>query len=104
MLPVKIRSTGCYIPTTKVESTDLDQRFGFHPGRVEELTGIRTRYYGNELEPSTFMGARAVTDALQRADLSMKQIDALISVSSTSAQLIPCTASLILQELGELDA
>lgn len=104
MLSVKIRSTGCYIPSTKVESTELDQRFGFQPGHVENLTGIRTRYYGNELETSPYMGARAVIDALHRADLSMKHVDALISVSATSAQLIPCTASLILRELGELDA
>ena len=97
MLSVKIRSTGCYIPSTKVDSTELDQRLGFQPGHVEELTGIRTRYYGNELDTSPYMGARALIDALQRIDLSIKQIDALISVSGTSAQLIPCTASLILR-------
>lgn len=104
MLSIKIRSSGCYIPSVKVDSTELDQRFGFQPGHVENKTGIRTRYYANELETSPYMGARAVIDALQRADLCMKQVDALISVSATSAQLIPCTASLILQELGELDA
>jgi 3-oxoacyl-[acyl-carrier-protein] synthase-3 len=104
MLPVKISSTGCYIPTRRVESTELDIRFGFKPGQIEELTGVGTRYYGNETETAPYMGARAVADALQRADLSIGQLDAVISVSGTSAQLIPCTASLILQEMGELDA
>ena len=104
MLPVKIRATGAYIPCTAVHSTELDARFGCPPGHVEELTGIRTRYYGNELETAPYMGAKAVGDALQRADLSIKQLDALVSVSGTSAQLIPCTASLILRDLGELDA
>jgi len=104
MLPVKISSTGCYIPSRKVESTELDRRFGFRPGQVEELTGVRTRYYGDEFETAPYMGARAVSDALGRAGLSIKQIDALIAVSGTPAQLIPCTASLVLQEMGELDA
>lgn len=104
LLSVKIQSTGCYIPSTKVMSTALDERFGLQPGQVEELTGIRTRYYGNELETSPYMGARAVVDALRRADLSIKHVDALVSVSGTAAQLIPSTASLILRELGQLDA
>src|SRR5262245_34324714 len=104
MLPVKIRATGCYIPSHAVDSTQLDARFGFKPGQVEELTGIRTRYYSNESESSPYVGAKAVTHALERGELSMKQLDALVSVSGTSAQLIPCTASLILRELGELDS
>jgi len=101
---VKISATGCYIPSLKVDSSELDGRFGLEPGFVERATGIRTRYYGNETETSPYMGARAVADALRRGGLSMKGIDALISVSSTQAQLLPCTASLILGELGELDS
>jgi 3-oxoacyl-[acyl-carrier-protein] synthase-3 len=34
----------------------------------------------------------------------MKEVDALISVSGTQAQLVPCTASLVLEELGDLDS
>lgn len=104
MLPVRIRSTGSYIPSVRVDSTDLDQRFGVAPGQVEQLTGIRTRYYCNEAETAPYIGAKASLDALRRADLSMKQIDALISVCGVSPQLVPCAASLILREMGELDA
>jgi len=103
-LPVKISATGGYIPSLKVDSTELDGRFGFQAGFVERATGIRTRYYGNETETAPYMGARAVADALRRGDISMKEIDALISVAGTQAQLVPCTASLILEELGELDS
>ena len=102
-LPVKIRSTGCFIPSDQVDSSELDRRFGLEPGFVEQATGIRTRYYANEEESSPYMGANAVADALRRCDMSMKDVDALISVSGTYAQLIPCTASLILEALGELD-
>ena len=101
---MKIRSTGCYIPSVKVDSSKLDRKFRVAPGSVERATGIRTRYHANRVETSPYMGARAVLDALHRGGLSMKDVDAVISVSGTAAQLLPCTASLILEELGELDS
>ena len=104
MLPVRIVSTGCYIPSIRVDSTELDRRFGVQPGEVERLTGVRTRYNSNEQETAPYMGARAALEALRRADLSFKDIDALVSVTGTSPQLVPCAASLILKEMGELDA
>lgn len=104
MLPVRIRSTGCCIPSIRVESTDLDRQFGFEPGRVEALTGVRTRYYSNELETAPYLGAKAAAEALQRAELTLRDVDALIALYATSPQLVPFAASLILREMGELDA
>ncbi|MBI3898860.1 MAG: hypothetical protein HY308_11260 [Gammaproteobacteria bacterium] len=101
MLPVKIVSTGCYIPSVKVPSTDFDEKFDLEPGTVEKKTGIRTRYYGNEVEISPYMGGKAVKAALDRAQLTLDDVDALISVSGGPAQGLPCTASLILAELDE---
>jgi 3-oxoacyl-[acyl-carrier-protein] synthase III len=100
MLPVKIVSTGCYIPSVKVLSTELDRKFGLEPGTVEEKTGVHARYYGNEIETSPYMGAKAVKAALDHAHLTIDDIDALVSVSGSAAQLLPCTASLIVAALG----
>jgi len=100
MLPVKIVSTGCYIPSTRVLSSELDVKFGIEIGTVEKKTGIHTRYYGNETETSPYMGAQAVKAALDRAQLTLDDIDAVVSVSGTAAQLLPCTASLIVAALG----
>jgi 3-oxoacyl-[acyl-carrier-protein] synthase-3 len=101
---VKITAAGRYIPSVRVDSSDLDRKFGLAPGTVERATGVCTRYYGAEGESAPYMGARAVTQALERAGVSLAEVDALISVSGTHAQLVPCTASLVLEAMGELDA
>lgn len=104
MLPVRIRSTACCIPSLRVDSTELDRRFGFEAGRVEALTGIRTRYYSNEAETAPYLGAKAALQALRHADLTLRDVDALIALYATSPQLVPCAATLILRDMGELDA
>jgi 3-oxoacyl-[acyl-carrier-protein] synthase III len=104
VLPVRIVSTGCCIPSIRVESSELDRRFGVEPGQVERLTGIRTRYYSNETETAPYLGAKAAAGALVRAGLALKDVDALVSVNATAPQLVPCAASLVLREMGELDA
>lgn len=100
MLPIRIVATGCYIPSIQVPSTELDRRFGVEIGTVEKKTGVAVRYYGNDEETSPVMGARAVRAALDRAGLTIRDVDVIVSVSGTAAQLLPCTASLILAELG----
>lgn len=98
---VKITAMGSYIPKKKVLSVDLDEKLGLAAGTLENLSGVKSRYYVGEGETASKMGAMACMAALENAHLKYEDIDAIICASGTYEQPIPCTAALIQKALGK---
>jgi len=100
MLPIKIFGLGHYLPKKQITSLELDQRLNLTPGSVEKKSGIKVRYFANETETTSAMGAIAAKHALDDAGLKLNDIDVIIGACGIGEQAIPCTAALIQKKLG----
>lgn len=100
MLAVKIAGTGHYLPVKRVLSSELDERLNLPLGSVEKKSGLIVRHFASPDETTSYMGAQAALKALESANLSIHDIDGIISACGVSEQAIPCTAALIQRQLG----
>lgn len=98
--PVKIVATGKYLPDNPVTAADLEARMGLEPGWVERHSGVKVRYFANG-ETASQMGAIAAQRALDAAGLRYEDLDAIVGVSGTQEQAIPCGAALVQRALGQ---
>ncbi len=103
--PIKILGTGEYLPVRCMDSASFDQKWQRPAGWTAQQTGICKRYFAdNKEESSSYMAARAAQDALAAAQLSVNDIDCIISACSVMEQAIPCSAVLIQKQLGLADS
>ncbi|AWB45634.1 beta-ketoacyl-ACP synthase III [Paenibacillus sp. CAA11] len=103
MRRIRIIGTGKYLPAKEVTSEDLDIITGKSPGWVYKKSGVKVRHYAEE-ETVSQMGAKAAMAALEHAGLSLSDVDCMICASSIPEQPIPCTASIIQNEMGYGDS
>lgn len=103
MNKVKILSMGQYLPENIVFSEEFDKKFNLELGTAERKTGIKKRHYVKN-ETLAYMGAKAAVDAIEKANINLKDIDCIISASGVGQQPIPSTASLFQKELGLEDS
>ena len=96
--PLKIVSTGCYLPKKIVSGFDIDRILGLTPGQSTQMSGVKERRYVTN-ETNSIMGAYALMNALERTPYRFEDLDALICASGSIEQAIPCTAALIQREL-----
>lgn len=97
---VTVLGTGVQMGGRKVDASEVDKLIGRRHGWVAHRTGVISRYFINGEETAAKLGAAAIRQALSKAKLSLADVDALICASGTMQQPIPCTAALILKELG----
>lgn len=100
--PLKILSTGMYLPKRVVTGFEVDEKLGLSHGKSEEMTGIAERRYVTD-ETASQMGAFAIMGALEKSGLRYEEIDAIICASGTQEQALPCTASLVQRALKRED-
>jgi len=95
---VKITSMGTYLPQ-QVESADIESRHQIQPGWSRKYSGVDSRHHATT-ETIGFMGARAAEDALDKGNISIADIDMLISAGGTYDYPLPNQASVIKNELS----
>jgi 3-oxoacyl-[acyl-carrier-protein] synthase III len=99
-IALAILGTGEYAPAHRMSSASLDERLGKTPGWSERHTGVAERGVAGADETVITMGAAASRRAVEKAGMSVSDLDAIIAVGSIPAQAIPCTAVLLQRELG----
>lgn len=99
-LPIKIIATGKALPQRQVTSAELDIFLNKKAGFVENKSGIIHRYYVDESDSTVSLAAAALKDAMKNANLGPSAIDLLICSSAVPQQILPCTASFILEQAG----
>lgn len=101
--PINIRivSTGKYLPTKQITAEDMDKRLGYPLGTSLNTSGVLTRYFIDENETASQMGATAASQALQKANLTISDIDCIVCCSATHEQGMPTTAALISEQFGD---
>lgn len=98
-IPLRIASTGSFLPPRIVTSDEVDTRTGMTPGWTQRHTGVLQRRHVDG-ETSAQMGAEALRDAMSDSGWAGAMPDLLLGASGTPHQPIPCTAALIAAELG----
>jgi len=91
---------GHYLPQRQVSSSQLEQKLGLEAGWILRTNGVRYRHYVNEEETGAFMGAQALREALENAQIAFEELDLIIEASGSFDFPIPHNACLIPRELG----
>ena len=102
--PIKIVSTGHYVPKNRISSEQLEKELNIEKGWSDAHNGIQFRHKANEKESGAYMGAMALQVALQKADLEFEDLDLLIEASGSFDFPVAHNACLIPIELDKLDA
>jgi len=96
-LPCRIISTGKYLPKQVLSST-IESNHGLPEGWSSKFSGVNSRHQVSH-ENVAFMGARAAESALEKANLTIEDIDVVISANTSYDQPLPNKASLLLHEI-----
>lgn len=99
---IRITGLGIYLPERVVTNEELEQKLNLPRGWIEQRTGVLERRYATH-ETSVSQAVAASKQALENAQLTVYDIDAIIGASSFPHQAIPCTAALVQRDLGAPD-
>ena len=101
MLRSKIAGIGKYLPSNVVTNDDLSQVMETTDAWVQERTGIQERRYGKKhKETTTTMGARAAEIAIERAGITVEDIDFIVFATLSPDYYFPGCGVLLQRELG----
>lgn len=91
---------GVEVPERVLTNYDLEQMVETTDEWIRERTGISERRIADDRDNTTTLGLRAARKALNRANISPRDLDLIIVATSTPASLFPATANLIQDRLG----
>ena len=100
MIRSTVRSIGSALPKRCVKNADLENIVETNDEWIVQRTGIRQRYIAGDGETTASLGAAAAQDALDRAGLTIADIDMIIVATATPDNTFPATAVDIQQRLG----
>lgn len=95
--PIKIVAMGTYLPR-KVSSSELESRYGIPNGWSLKYSGVANRHHVSD-ETNGFMGARAAEKALKNANMTLDDIDLIVSAGGSFDYIIPNQASIIKNQM-----
>ncbi len=95
--PVKIIASGKYLPQ-KVDSAQIEAKFQMPLGWSEKYSGVKSRHHVT-FESNGFMGARALEEAMAKANIEPKDLDLIISAGATFDYPLPNQSCIIKHEL-----
>lgn len=102
--PLKIIGMGKYLPYRRVSAMELEERHDIPKGWILKHSGVEYRHYAADFETCAYMGARALEEALQKANLVFEDLDLIVSASGSFDYPIPHRACWIPKEMGKLEA
>lgn len=95
-----ITGWGWHSPERVLTNRDLEGFIDTSDEWILTRTGIRNRHLAATGETTSVMATIAARHALEKAQLSARDIDLVICATTTPDYLLPATACLIQQELG----
>ncbi|HSM15707.1 MAG TPA: beta-ketoacyl-ACP synthase III [Gemmatimonadales bacterium] len=83
---------GVAVPDRVLTNTDLEKMLDTSHEWIVERTGIRERHIANEDESVAMLAEQACRDAMAKAGIGPKDVDAIILGTATPDRLLPATA------------
>lgn len=103
LLGVQIVASGSYVPDEVVTNADLERRYGFDSGWIEQRTGILERRHAHLDQATSDLCVEASKRAIRAARVDPREIDLVICGTFSPDFYCPSTACLVQDRLG-LDA
>ena len=100
MPKARITSVGCYTPPRLLTNDDLSHMVETNDSWIVERTGIRQRHIAPPEMATSDMAVEASRVALQRANVSAEELDAILVCTVTPDHMFPSTACLVQHALG----
>ncbi len=100
MIRSVVRGFGASLPKRVMTNRDLESLVETSDEWIVQRTGIKQRYIAGEGETTASLGAAAAQQALDRAGLTVADIDLIICATSTPDNTFPATAVNIQNRLG----
>jgi 3-oxoacyl-[acyl-carrier-protein] synthase-3 len=97
---VGIRAIGGYLPERVVTNEDLEKTLDTTSAWIEEHIGIRTRRWAAPDQWTSDLGAAALTDACERADVDLDSVDLVICGTYTPDHMSPPAAIALMRKAG----
>lgn len=99
--PVKISTITTALGSRKISNEELLQDIdGWEPADVMKRTGIETRYWIDEDESAISLATKAATELLEKENLLINDIDAIICSTGTPSATSPSIACSVLYNLS----
>lgn len=96
-----LKSIGAYAPSGVLTNHDLEKMIDTTDEWIQKRTGIKERRIASEDELTSDLGIKASLQAIKRACIEAKDIDAVICATLTPDYLcMPATACIIASKLG----
>lgn len=97
---IKFRGTGIYVPDKVLTNYDLEKIVDTTDEWIVTRTGIKERRIASKDQATSDLAIKACYSALQNAGLGVKDIDLIITATSTPDTIFPSTACWIQRGLG----
>lgn len=91
---------GHYVPSHRVDNSQLENHFHLEPGWIEQRTGIKERRWALHDESLVDLAEKAGLAAINNADVTREEIALMILATSTPDHLLPPTAPMLAHRLG----
>lgn len=101
MSGIKVVGTGMYVPPLVVNNEDFTKIVDTSDEWITTRTGMKERHV-SEGQPTWYMGAKAVEEAISNAGITANDIGLIICSTVTSDFLTPSTACFIQREIGAI--
>ena len=96
----RIIGTGSYLPKRILTNNELSKLVDTSDKWIIERTGIRQRHIAGEGETTADIAYQSALNALDAADLSIKDIDLIVLATTTPDNTFPSTATKVQAMLG----
>jgi 3-oxoacyl-[acyl-carrier-protein] synthase III len=104
----KITATGAYLPEREITNDELRRRFDpivpEFVDKMEESSGIRSRWYAPEDWAASDIALRAARQALERAGKAPADVDLIILGTDSPDFITPATSVVLQHKLGATNA
>ncbi len=99
-IKAEIKGIGINIPERTLTNSDLEKFLDTSDEWIITRTGIKERRIAEEWEKASDIALPAAKEAIEKADLTPKEIDAVIVATSTPDMTFPSTACFLADKLG----
>ena len=90
-----------WLPPKRWTAEQVDEWIGEPTGWTKRKTGVLARHVAADDSSVADMGAKVVTEIVERNGFSFSDIDAIVFASATREQFLPSTAALVANRIGD---
>ncbi len=95
-----VRGVGHYLPERLVPNHEFEDTLDTTDEWIRSRTGIERRHFAADGQGTSELAVRAARAALQNAELSVEDVDAIVLATSTADLTFPSAATMVQAHLG----